>query len=105
MTWHYSLAKSKENGYQLIEVFANDDGGIWGCTGHSDILGWLAAEDEPEEEVITSILSTLEMVAKDLVTRPVLDLDTLEVVDADFKDDLEHMIDNLMIDKDADEGS
>ena len=97
MSWHYSLAKeTKEDKvvYSLIEVFTNDDGGIWGYTGHSDILGWIEQEvdaedeeDDVDEKIAASILSTLHLVSKDVLTRPILDLDTLETVELDVGSD------------------
>jgi len=93
MTWHYQLAtKVDDSGdleYQLVEVFTNEDESIWGYTEHTDILGWLAGEIDSEEEIQSSILDTLEMVARDVAARPVLDLDSLVTVEPDFVKELE----------------
>ena len=70
MSWYYSLAKETVDDdvvFSLIEVYTNEDGGIWGHTGHTDILGYIEGEDDTEEEVAASILNTLHLVSKDVL--------------------------------------
>ena len=93
MSWHYNLAKqTDDDGYVehlLIEVYLNEDGDIWGYTEHTDILGYLQGTSGTHEDVMDEVVETLIQVQRDVICRPLIDLDTLITVKPDFAEELE----------------
>ena len=92
MSWAYRIAKKKKGKkthYSLVEAFFNEEGGIWGFTGHLDALGHIQHEDyESDEDVRDCILNTLVSILRD-VEEPFLDEDTFKFADPEFQEELE----------------
>ena len=93
MTWCYRIAKKKDLAgvarYSLVEAYLNDDGEVWGYTGHQDILSHIQYDDyDDDEQVIEDIQSTLLRVMLDS-GNDIIDIDTFEPASSGFEEELE----------------
>ena len=92
MTWAYRIAKQKNlagrTHYQLVEAFMNNEGEIWGHTGHLDMLTHIQYEYDDDEQVRDDILTLFLSMLKD-IEEPFIDIDTIEYAESDFEDELE----------------
>jgi len=93
MTWAYRIAKKKDiegkTRYSLVEAYMNEQGGIWGYTGHIDILQHIQHDAYDDDyQLLEDISSVLNLVLGDCL-KPFIDEDTFIAAETDFDDELE----------------
>ena len=90
MTWGYRIAKETIKGkvkYSLVEAYKNDEGGIWGYTGHIEPFSYIQEEDfESDDELIDSLTTTLAHLITD-ISRDFIGIDTFVAAPHGFDDD------------------
>ena len=92
MTWGYRIAKETIEGkvrYSLVEAYKNDEGGIWGYTGHVDPFSYIQDDDfDSDDDLIDSLTTTLAHLISD-IDKDFIDIDTFEPAASGFEDEIE----------------
>lgn len=93
MSWKYILTKKvvdDEMVYGIAEAFMNGDGSIWGVSGHVDpFIGLQEDNIQSDLSARQHMYSIIRNLLHDCVE--VINLDTFEYADPEFKDDLEQV--------------
>ena len=94
MTWAYRITKetvADKVKYEIVEAFMNDEGKIWGYTGHTDILAHIQHDSyDDDEQLREDIASVLNMVLGDSM-KPMIDVDNFVAASSGFEEELEHI--------------
>jgi len=95
MTWGYRISKKTVKGkvkYSLVEAYQNDEGGIWGYTGHVEPFSYIQEEDfESDDDLIDSLTTTLAHLIADM-DKDFIDIDTFVAAPTGFDEDLMEVI-------------
>jgi len=92
MTWQYRLSKqtvADKVRYKLVEAYLNDEGEVWGYTGHLDVLNHLQHDNyDDDEQVRDDVLTVLFSVMSD-IELPIIDEDNFIGASTGFEEELE----------------